>query len=108
MGIVTREHNNLPILEALEPRMLLSGTTYVVNSLADWVATDGVVTLREAIEAANTNVAVHNAPAGSSTEADIVTFSASLTGRAIMLYAEVQALRLPILGGKPREYKALG
>ena len=37
---------------------------YVVNSLLDVVVADGRVTLREAIEAANTNAAVHDAPAG--------------------------------------------
>lgn len=40
-------------LEALEGRMLLSGTMYVVDSLDDVVAEDGMLTLREAIEAAN-------------------------------------------------------
>ena len=63
-----------PSAEALEPRLLLSGTSYLVNSLADAVATDGVVTLREAIQAANTNLARNEAPAGSAAEADIITF----------------------------------
>ena len=67
-------------VEALEPRLLLDGTSYLVNSLADVVATDGVVTLREAIEAANTNAAVHDAPAGSADEIDLITFDqAALT-----------------------------
>ena len=63
-----------PSAEALEPRLLLSGMTFLVNSLADAVAADGVVTLREAIQAANTNLAVNEAPAGSAAEADIITF----------------------------------
>ena len=64
-----------PALEALEPRLMLSGTQYVVDSLADTVAADGVVTLREAIEAANTNTAVTtDVPAGSDTLQDVITF----------------------------------
>jgi hypothetical protein len=62
------------VLEPLEPRVLLSGTLFVVNSLQDVVATDGLITLREAIEAANTNTAVHNTPAGSDTATDVITF----------------------------------
>ncbi|NLF32145.1 MAG: LEPR-XLL domain-containing protein [Planctomycetes bacterium] len=61
-------------LEALERRVLLSGTTYVVDSLLDVVVDEGLLTLREAIEAANTNAAVCDAPAGSATETDIITF----------------------------------
>ncbi len=66
-------------LESLEPRLLLSGTTYLVDSLGDDVAADGLVTLREALEAANTNQAVFDAPAGSATAADIITFDPALT-----------------------------
>jgi len=59
----------------LEPRLTLSGTAYLVDSLADVVADDGAVTLREAIEAANTNVAVTaDVLAGSATEMDTVLF----------------------------------
>ena len=60
-------------------------TTYVVDSLLDTTAADGVVTLREAIEAANTNLAVNEAPAGSSIEADIITFDGTLAGGTITL-----------------------
>ena len=59
--------------------------TYVVNSLADTVASDGVVTLREAIEAANTNVRVGDAPGGSARETDYVTFHLALAGGTITL-----------------------
>ena len=45
-------------IEPLEPRTLLSGTLYTVTSLADTVASDGQLTLREAIQAANTNTAL--------------------------------------------------
>jgi len=68
--------------EPLEPRLLLSGTTYIVDNLADVVAADGLVTLREAIEAANTNAAVFDAAAGSDTESDIITFDQGLTAIA--------------------------
>ena len=37
MGKMTDECGHMPIFEALEPRLLLSGTTYVVDSLADVV-----------------------------------------------------------------------
>ena len=72
-------------MELLEPRLLLSGTSYLVDSLDDAVASDGVVTLREAIEAANTNQPVYDAPAGSSSESDIIEFAPSLNGGTIVL-----------------------
>ena len=71
-------------LEELEPRLLLS-TTYVVDNPADEVLPDGAITLREAIEAANTNVQVHDAPAGDPSETDIIQFAASLAGESITL-----------------------
>lgn len=62
-------------LETLEPRLMLSGQTFLVDSLQDVVASDGMVTLREAIEAANTNTAVtDDVPAGSAAEMDEITF----------------------------------
>ncbi|MCC7146990.1 MAG: right-handed parallel beta-helix repeat-containing protein [Phycisphaeraceae bacterium] len=67
-----------PRLEMLEPRVLLSGTAYVIDSLLDTVADDGHLTLREAILAANTNAAVNEAAAGSSSETDNITFTPSL------------------------------
>ena len=66
------------ILEQLEPRILFSGTNFVVSSLADVVASDGVVTLREALKAANTNSAVtDDVLAGSDTETDLIMFDAA-------------------------------
>ncbi len=53
-------------------------TTFLVDSLDDVVAEDGVITLREAIEAANTNAAIGDAVAGSDTETDQITFKADL------------------------------
>ncbi len=63
-------------LEPLEDRRLL--TVYTVDSLLDTVADDGLVTLREAIQAANTNTAVYDAAAGSSAETDVIQFDPSL------------------------------
>src|SRR5947207_15233320 len=51
-----------PIVERLEARRLLAGIT--VTGTGDTVATDGIVTLREAITAANTNAASGDAAAG--------------------------------------------
>ncbi|MCU0916542.1 MAG: hypothetical protein MUC88_18545 [Planctomycetes bacterium] len=62
-----------------------AGTTYVVDSLADAVASDGELTLREAIQAANTNAAVGDAPAGVDGDMDIIRFGPSLSGRTIVL-----------------------
>lgn len=64
--------------EPLEARRLLSVAPYVVDSLADVVAFDGVVTFREALQAANENRAVGDAHAGSFREADLITFDPAL------------------------------
>lgn len=68
----------IQLIEPLEPRLLLSGTTYVVNSLDDVVSNDGQLTLREAIEASNSNASVNEAPAGSADETDLIMFDATL------------------------------
>ena len=76
-----RKHNavgNRSGLESLESRLLLSGTAYVVDSLLDTVAADGALTLREALQAANTDTTVNEAPAGSNTESDTITFAPAL------------------------------
>ena len=54
------------------------GTGYTVTTLADLVASDGQVSLREAITAANTNLPSADAPAGSSGY-DVIRFAPSLT-----------------------------
>lgn len=51
-----------PELELVEPRQLLA--TITVTSIGDEIAHDGLVTLREAITAANTNAPSGDAPAG--------------------------------------------
>ena len=75
-------------LETLEPRRLL--TAFVVDSLADGttdaLAGDGLVSLREAITAANGNRPVGDAPAGEMT-GDSITFADSLGGGTINLTA---------------------
>ena len=68
--------------EVLEDRTLL--TSFVVDTLDDVVATDGRVSLREAILAANGNSAVNEAAAGME-NGDTITFSASIAGGTIVL-----------------------
>ena len=70
-------------LERLEDRRLL--TAYAVDSLDDVYypdpgsyPVDGFVTLREALEAANTNTQVGDAAPGSGLETDLVEFDADL------------------------------
>src|SRR5690606_31767909 len=71
------------LLQALEARALF--TTYVVDSLADTVAVDGDLTLREAIEAANTDAIAGDAPAGDAGSVDLIKFDASLMNGTITL-----------------------
>ena len=61
-------------LEPLESRQLMA--TIAVTSLADNTTADGQVTLREAIQAANTDTAVDGSTAGSG--ADTIVFNAGL------------------------------
>jgi len=65
------------------------GATINVNSAADTVADDGVCTLREAVTAANTNMASgstgNECTAGSSGALDTITFAAALNGTPITL-----------------------
>ncbi len=72
-----------PSLEILEERAV--PTVYVVNTTRDEVEpkTDGLLTLREAVLAANTGKQVGDAPAG--TGVDTILFDASLAGEAIPL-----------------------
>ena len=62
--------------ESLELRCLLS--TITVTSSADEVADDGQITLREAIQAANTNTSVDGSNAGSDTEVDVIEFATAV------------------------------
>ena len=78
----SRINRNSNDYNSLEQRLAL--TTFVVTSLADGVANDGLVTLREAIVASNTNTAAGDAVAGDVT-GDIIRFDSSLAGGTINL-----------------------
>ncbi len=76
------------LLEPLEERTV--PTIFVVDSLSDVIdgsdaTADGSLTLREAITAANSNSAYGDAPAGSGTATDAISFSPSLAGGTIAL-----------------------
>ncbi|MCL2306193.1 MAG: hypothetical protein FWC43_12690, partial [Planctomycetaceae bacterium] len=58
-----------------------SGQTYIVTSLEDKISTGTEpLTFRTAFEAANRNIPVGNAPAGSFTQTDVIRFADGLTG----------------------------
>src|SRR5947207_2345848 len=74
-----RRRFSLPLVaDVCEDRCLLS--TITVTSLADNLNVDGQVTLREAIQAANTNLAVDGSMAGESTVQDTIAFQSGLVG----------------------------
>ncbi|MBN1591182.1 MAG: hypothetical protein JW888_16840 [Pirellulales bacterium] len=76
-------HHRLRV-EPLEDRRML--TVFTVNSLADVVDVDQMITLREALEAANTNAPVGDITVGGSdTETDTINFDSSLSGNTINL-----------------------
>ena len=79
--LALRQKNRLDF-QPLEDRRMLAVIT--VDSLADNVlASDGNVTLREAVQAANTDTSVDGSVAGSG--ADTINFSAALSGQTITL-----------------------
>ncbi|MCY2953793.1 MAG: DUF642 domain-containing protein [Planctomycetota bacterium] len=86
------------LVESLERRLLLAETHYLVNSELDVIAVDGVITLREAIYAANSDSPVGDAPAGNG--ADFIEFDPSLAGKTIVLNGNelVVAKDLTIIG----------
>ncbi|MCA8989661.1 MAG: hypothetical protein KDA78_18585, partial [Planctomycetaceae bacterium] len=74
--------------EALEDKTLL--TVYTVNTTLDEPAngagvTDGLISLREAINAANSNAAFGDAPAGSGVGTDVINFAPTLNNSVITL-----------------------
>ncbi|MCG6155926.1 beta strand repeat-containing protein [Rubinisphaera margarita] len=85
--------------EALECRTML--TAYVVDTPLDVVAADGMISLREAILAANSNVAVFDAPAGTAV-GDSISFDSGLAGSTISLTGEIDISEdLTITGTTP-------
>ena len=72
-------------LETLEDRRVLA--SYVVDTLDDVVAADGLVSLREAITAANSNATINEAPAGNEGpgNVDSIQFAPSLDGGVLSL-----------------------
>ncbi len=68
-----------PALELLEDRAV--PTAYLVDTTLDNVVTDGLITLREAVLAANTGQPVGDAPAGDGN--DQIHFATALAGQAI-------------------------
>ncbi len=70
-------------IEALEDRTLL--TAFVVNTLNDTVAFDGVVSLREALISANNNFSINPDVAAGQADFDSITFAASIAGGTIQL-----------------------
>ncbi|QDS86600.1 hypothetical protein EC9_07720 [Rosistilla ulvae] len=79
------------LVEAFEPRRLL--TAYTVTTLEDIVAEDGLISLREAITAANDDAAVGDAEAGSG--ADSIVFSADVFPFTQLGISIFETLRLP-------------
>jgi hypothetical protein len=75
-----------PAIESLERRTLF--TTYWVNTVVDDASiahlTDGRLSLREAIRAANSDKAFADAPAGEAA-GDVIRFADRLIGKTIQL-----------------------
>ena len=65
-----------------------SASTYIVNSLADTIVEDGLITLREAIQAVNTRAAAGDAPApaiGEDGSMPVIRFDESTWGGCVAL-----------------------
>jgi len=75
LAIVVLLLAGVPAAAAAAPR---PGTTIVVNTTADEFGSGSDCSLREAIQAANTNSAYGGCPAGSSTESDYIILSAGV------------------------------
>lgn len=86
--------------EPLEDRRLLA--TITVTSLADNMIVDGQVTLREAIEAANTNTSVDGSVAG--TYSDEIVFQSGLMGTIDLNGTELTVERLVTIVGPGQQF----
>ena len=74
----SRKNHRAVAYDTLEPKLPL--TSFVVTSLSGvGVVGDGQLTLAEAVQAANTNTASADAPAGE-TDGDVIQFDPSLAG----------------------------
>ena len=77
--------NDIVDIGAQEGAVLGSpATTYLVTSLKKTIATDGVLTFIEALEAAKRNQPVGDAMAGSFSEQDIIQFADGVTGTYLL------------------------
>ena len=63
---------------------------YIVTSLENTIADDGVLTFAEAFEAANRNQPVGDAPAGSYSEQDVIQFTKRLGGTVVVDNGELR------------------
>ena len=81
-----RIENDIVDIGAVEGAATLTeGQIYIVTSLANVIdANDGQLTFIEAFQAANSNRAVGDAPAGSSSELDTIRFADGLAGTVVV------------------------
>ena len=86
-GILIDPRNDSIIMDARldSPVTIQLENYYLVNSAGNAVARDGLLTLAEAIRAANENIPIGDAPAGSSVNVDIIRFAPDLDGQTIKL-----------------------
>ena len=89
-----------------------SGTTITVNTNADEDNSDGDCSLREAINAANTNLAVDACPAGSATGEDTIVFDLDSSATTITVGSRLHVIRgaagLVIDGGQTADLTVSG
>jgi len=91
-----RVENGMVDIGAVEGAVgLIPAVTYVVEDLGGGIATDGVLTFREALAAANSNQPTGDAPAGSFGEQDRIEFAPDvfgtfvLDGQALMIHGDL-------------------
>ena len=98
-----------PAAEMLEIRQLLS--TITVTSLAENNAIDGLVTLREALTAANSNKSVDGSTAGQLGVQDVIVFQPGLTGTIQLALGQLpisDSVRIVGLGAASTDIDAWG
>lgn len=100
-----QRHRRL-FLEPLESRSLLA--TIIVTSLADEVASDGQVTLREALQAANTNASVDGSAAGQAAPTlDKIVFAEGLIGTISLVNGELSPQETVAIEGPGPDFLAI-